>query len=109
MTDLDAKNLPVEVSKELTEEKFQQLNLQEIGLQTSDFHEVVAQALKNLAYLTPNAETPKGAKSWKSDASQQLLLCRLRLPDFFHREQYIYESQCTVCHKADEFRETSRK
>lgn len=37
-------------------------------ISASAFHEVVAQAIKNLAYLTPNAETPKGAKSWKSDA-----------------------------------------
>ena len=37
-------------------------------ISASDFHEVVAQAIKNLAYLTPNAETPKGAKSWKSGA-----------------------------------------
>ncbi|MGG4580772.1 DEAD/DEAH box helicase [Alcaligenes sp. Me129] len=37
------------------------------SISASDFHEVVAQAIKNLVYLTPNAETPKGAKSWKSD------------------------------------------
>lgn len=34
-------------------------------ISASSFHEVVAQAIKNLAYLSPNAETPKGAPSWK--------------------------------------------
>lgn len=33
-------------------------------ISASSFHEVVAQAIKNLAYLSPNAETPKGAPSW---------------------------------------------
>ena len=35
------------------------------NISASSFHEVVAQAIKNLAYLSPNAETPKGAPSWK--------------------------------------------
>ncbi|TLS17079.1 MAG: DEAD/DEAH box helicase [Betaproteobacteria bacterium] len=34
-------------------------------ISASSFHEVVAQAIKNLAYLSPNAETPEGASSWK--------------------------------------------
>ncbi|CAB3709790.1 hypothetical protein LMG22037_03992 [Paraburkholderia phenoliruptrix] len=29
------------------------------------FHDIVAQALKNLAYLSRNPEQPKGAKSWR--------------------------------------------
>jgi superfamily II DNA or RNA helicase len=35
-------------------------------ISASSFHEVVAQAIKNLAYLSQNAETPEGAPSWKS-------------------------------------------
>ena len=74
MTDLDAKNLPVEVSKELTEEKFQQLNLQEIGLQTSDFHEVEA-ARKELADLSHNsvAEYGKNIATKTSTYTDELL------------------------------------
>ncbi len=34
------------------------------SISASAFHEVVAQAIKNLAYLSPNAETPNGASSW---------------------------------------------
>ncbi len=34
----------------------------------ADWHEVVAQAMKNLAYLTPNAETPDRATSWRAVA-----------------------------------------
>lgn len=37
------------------------------GISAKTFHEVVAQAMKNLAYLTRNAETPKGVGSWRSD------------------------------------------
>ena len=33
-------------------------------ISASAFHEIVAQAIKNLAYLSRNAETPKGARSW---------------------------------------------
>ncbi|QOW50241.1 MULTISPECIES: toxic anion resistance protein [unclassified Acinetobacter] len=74
MTDLDAKNLPVEASKELTEEKFQQLNLQEIGLQTSDFHEVEA-ARKELADLSHNsvAEYGKNIATKTSTYTDELL------------------------------------
>ncbi|WP_180145182.1 toxic anion resistance protein [Acinetobacter sp. YH12052] len=74
MTDLDAKKLPVEVSKELTEEKFQQLNLQEIGLQTSDFHEVEA-ARKELADLSHNsvAEYGKNIATKTSTYTDELL------------------------------------
>src|SRR5262249_10530363 len=34
----------------------------------SAFHEVVAQAMKNLVYLTRNGEVPKGAGSWQRNA-----------------------------------------
>ena len=34
----------------------------------SAFHDVVAQAMKNLVYLTRNSEVPKGAKSWQQNA-----------------------------------------
>lgn len=34
----------------------------------SEFHEVIAQAMKNFAYFTRNADRPKGAKSWRVDA-----------------------------------------
>lgn len=33
-------------------------------ISASSFHEVVAQAIKNLAYLSPNTETPEGATTW---------------------------------------------
>lgn len=35
-------------------------------ISASSFHEVVSQAIKNLAYLSQNAETPEGAPSWES-------------------------------------------
>lgn len=34
-------------------------------ISASSFHEVVAQAIKNLAYLSQNAEMPEGAPSWE--------------------------------------------
>lgn len=34
------------------------------GISASAFHEVVAQAMKNLAYLTRNAEQPQGVPNW---------------------------------------------
>lgn len=37
------------------------------GISASAFHDVVSQAMKNLAYLTRNASTPKGARSWAND------------------------------------------
>lgn len=74
MTDLDAKNLPVEVTTELTEQKFQQLNLQEIGLQASDYHEVIA-ARKELADLSHNsvAEYGKNIATKTSTYTDELL------------------------------------
>ncbi len=37
-------------------------------ISASAFHDVVAQAMKNLVYLTRNGEVPKGAHSWRRDA-----------------------------------------
>ncbi|EEV1759719.1 DEAD/DEAH box helicase family protein [Escherichia coli] len=34
-------------------------------ISASAFHEVVSQAIKNLVYLSPNAEIPQGVNSWK--------------------------------------------
>ena len=74
MTDFDAKNLPVEATTELTEQKFQQLNLQEIGLQASDFNEVIA-ARKELADLSHNsvAEYGKNIATKTSTYTDELL------------------------------------
>ena len=74
MTDFDAKNLPVEATTELTEQKFQQLNLQEIGLQASDFNEVIA-ARKELADLSHNsvAEYGKNIATKTSAYTDELL------------------------------------
>lgn len=36
------------------------------GISASAFHDVVAQAMKNLVYLSRNAEQPSGAPSWTS-------------------------------------------
>jgi len=38
------------------------------GISASAFHDLVAQAMKNLVYLSRNAEQPEGVKSWKKDA-----------------------------------------
>lgn len=74
MTDFDAKNLPIEATTELTEQKFQQLNLQEIGLQASDFNEVIA-ARKELADLSHNsvAEYGKNIATKTSTYTDELL------------------------------------
>ncbi len=74
MTDFDAKNLPIEATTELTEQKFQQLNLQEIGLQASDFNEVIA-ARKELAELSHNsvAEYGKNIATKTSTYTDELL------------------------------------
>lgn len=37
-------------------------------ISASAFHEVISQAIKNLVYLSPNAEIPQGAKSWRRGA-----------------------------------------
>ncbi|PWF32434.1 toxic anion resistance protein, partial [Yersinia pestis] len=42
MTKSDLVNLPVESSNELVEQKFQQMDLKELGLQSADFQEVLA-------------------------------------------------------------------
>ena len=49
----------VETSIEQVEQKFQQLNLQEIGLQASDFNEVLA-AQKELSDLSHNSVAEYG-------------------------------------------------
>ena len=38
------------------------------GISASAFHDLVAQAMKNLAYLTRNAEAPEGVASWKANS-----------------------------------------
>jgi superfamily II DNA or RNA helicase len=53
------------------------------AISASTFHDVVAQALKNLTYLTRNADAPKGVGSWRRDAKWNKtgvsrLLCRGR-------------------------------
>lgn len=37
-------------------------------ISASAFHEIVSQAMKNLVYLTRNAEVPKGIESWSRNA-----------------------------------------
>ena len=39
------------------------------GISASAFHDIVAQAMKNLVYLTRNAEVPKGVNSWEGQAT----------------------------------------
>ncbi|WP_180174479.1 toxic anion resistance protein [Acinetobacter sp. YH01022] len=59
MTNLEHKDLPAEASQDLVQQKFQQLNLQEIGLQDSDFNEVM-NAHKELAEMSHNAVAEYG-------------------------------------------------
>ncbi|TCB46920.1 toxic anion resistance protein [Acinetobacter terrestris] len=59
MTDFEHKDLPAEVSSDVVQQKFQQLNLQEIGLQDSDFNEVM-NARKELAAMSHNAVAEYG-------------------------------------------------
>jgi len=59
MTDFEHKDLPAEVSTDVVQQKFQQLNLQEIGLQNSDFNEVM-NARKELAAMSHNAVAEYG-------------------------------------------------
>ena len=59
MTDFEPKDLPAEVTQDLVQQKFQQLNLQEIGLQHSDFNEVM-NAHKELAEMSHNAVAEYG-------------------------------------------------
>lgn len=64
----------VETSNEQVEQKFQQLNLQEIGLQVSDFNEVIA-AQKELSDLSHNsvAEYGKNIATKTSTYTDELL------------------------------------
>ncbi|WP_407305840.1 toxic anion resistance protein [Acinetobacter sp.] len=59
MTDFEPKDLPAEVSTDMVQQKFQQLNLQEIGLQDSDFNEVM-NARKELSAMSHNAVAEYG-------------------------------------------------
>lgn len=59
MTDSEQNSLVVEPTTEVIERKFQQLNLQEIGLQQDDFNAVLA-ARKELAEINHNAVAEYG-------------------------------------------------
>lgn len=59
MTNSEQNSLVVEPTTEVIEHKFQQLNLQEIGLQQDDFNAVLA-ARKELAEINHNAVTEYG-------------------------------------------------
>lgn len=39
-----------------------------VGISASAFHDIVAQAMKNLVYLSRNAEQPEGVASWKTNS-----------------------------------------
>lgn len=74
MTDFEHKNLPKDVAINDVEQKFQQLNLQEIGLQNSDFNEVM-NAHKELAQMshTSVAEYGKNIATKTSTYTDELL------------------------------------
>ncbi|NNH01504.1 toxic anion resistance protein [Acinetobacter sp. ANC 5414] len=74
MTDFEHKDLPAEVSNEVVHQKFQQLNLQEMGLQDSDFNEVM-NARKELAAMshTAVAEYGKNIATKTSTYTDELL------------------------------------
>ena len=59
MTNSEQNSLVVEPTTEVIEHKFQQLNLQEIGLQQDDFNAVLA-ARKELAEINHNAVAEYG-------------------------------------------------
>ena len=59
MSDFEHKDLPTEISTDMAQQKFQQLNLQEIGLQDSDFNEVM-NARKELSAMSHNAVAEYG-------------------------------------------------
>ena len=59
MTEFKPTDLSVDLSSEVTQQKFQQLNLQEIGLQNSDFNEVM-NARKELAEISHTAVAEYG-------------------------------------------------
>ncbi len=60
MTTSEQRNVAVQVSDEETQQQFQQLNLQEIGLQPDDFQEVLA-ARKELSDLSHHC----GCRIWQ--------------------------------------------
>ncbi|HJF28230.1 MAG TPA: toxic anion resistance protein [Acinetobacter lwoffii] len=74
MTKSDVVNLPAESSTELAEEKFQQMNLRELGLQPADFHEVLV-VRKELQQMSHNtvAEYGKNIASKTSSYTDELL------------------------------------
>lgn len=74
MTDFEHKNLSKDVAINDVEQKFQQLNLQEIGLQNSDFNEVM-NAHKELAQMshTSVAEYGKNIATKTSTYTDELL------------------------------------
>lgn len=74
MTKSDVVNLPVESSTELTEQKFQQMDLKELGLQPADFQEVLA-ARKELQSMSHNsvAEYGKNIATKTSSYTDELL------------------------------------
>lgn len=74
MTDPQQTDLPVEAAAALAEQKFQQLDLQAIGLQPADFNEVMA-ARKELAEISHNsvAEYGKNIASKTSGYTDELL------------------------------------
>lgn len=74
MTKSDLVNLPVESSNELVEQKFQQMDLKELGLQPADFQEVLA-ARKELHNMSHNsvAEYGKNIATKTSTYTDELL------------------------------------
>ena len=74
MTKSDVVNLPVESSTELTEQKFQQMDLKELGLQLADFQGVLA-ARKELQNMSHNsvAEYGKNIATKTSSYTDELL------------------------------------
>lgn len=74
MTKSDVVNLPVESSTELTEQKFQQMDLKELGLQPADFQGVLA-AGKELQNMSHNsvAEYGKNIATKTSSYTDELL------------------------------------
>lgn len=74
MTKSDLVNLPVESSNELVEQKFQQMDLKELGLQPADFQEVLA-ARKELQNMSHNsvAEYGKNIATQTSTYTDELL------------------------------------
>lgn len=74
MTKSDLVNLPVESSSELVEQKFQQMDLKELGLQPADFQEVLA-ARKELQNMSHNsvAEYGKNIATKTSTYTDELL------------------------------------